>query len=242
MLLVADPPWRFDDLMTLPDPILMEHDGFLVVRDDLLPGGTKRRALHVLLDDHQEYCYASPVQGAAQLALAYVCRDAGKHATIFCAQRKTFHPFTQTAIYTGATVIEVPMGFLSNVTAKAKDYCASSGAKLLPFGLDHPDVVAAMADVARRLPVTPTEVWSITSSGVLSRGLQLAWPDATFYGVRVGAEPNAGRATVFQAPEAFDRPAKILPPFPSNVYYDAKCWAIMKRHATPGALFWNVAV
>lgn len=225
----------------LPDPVLLEHEGFLVVRDDLLPGGTKRRALHVLLDEHDEYVYASPVQGAAQLALAYTCRDAGKRATIFCAKRNTLHPFTQEAKDMGAHIFEVPMGFLSNVKAKATTYCIASGAKLLPFGLDDPAMIAAIADVARAMPITPTEVWSITSSGVLSRGLQLAWPHATFYGVRVGAEPDAGRARVFTALEAFDKKAKFPPPYASNIYYDAKLWAFVKKHATPGALVWNVA-
>lgn len=227
---------------SLPDPVLVHHGRFVVVRDDLLPGGTKRRALHVMLDDtHDEYVYASPVQGAAQLALAYTCADANKRATIFCAQRNTLHPFTQEAKDHGATIHEVPMGFLSNVSAKARRYCDETGALLMPFGLDHPAIIAAIADIARRLPVIPTEVWSITSSGVLSRGLQLAWPDATFYGVRVGAEPDAGRATVYRAPEAFDKKAKHLPPFPSNIYYDAKAWQFIQAHATPGALFWNVA-
>jgi hypothetical protein len=229
--------------MTLPNPILTEHDGFVVVRDDLLPGGTKRRALHVLLDEHDEYVYASPVQGAAQLALAYVCRDAQKQAIILCAQRKVLHPFTLDAQRIGAKILEVPMGFLSHVQSKASTYCAQQPnvRKLLPFGLDHPDVIAAMADLARALPVMPTEVWSITSSGVLSRALQLAWPAATFYGVRVGAAPHAGRAHVFIAPEKFDQKAKILPPYPSNIYYDAKLWRFVTQHASPGALVWNVA-
>lgn len=224
----------------LPAPIIVEHEGFLVVRDDLLPGGTKRRALHVLLDHHDEYVYASPVQGAAQIALAYVCRDAGTQATIFCAKRNTLHPYTEEAATLGARIEQVPMGFLSHVSAKAREYCARTGAKLLPFGLDHPDIIAELADVARQLPIKPLEVWSITSSGVLTRALQCAWPAATFYGVRVGAEPVAGRATVFIASERFEQKARIKPPYPSNVYYDAKLWSFVKQHATRGALVWNV--
>ena len=30
------------------------------------------------------------------------------------------------------------------------------------------------------------------------------------------------------------------PPFPSVPTYDAKAWAIMKKYAKKGALFWNV--
>jgi hypothetical protein len=230
--------------MQLPEPIILQHEDILVVRDDLLPGGTKRRAIHTLFDDaHEEFIYASPAQGAAQIALALAAADYGKRATIFVAQRKTLHPFTQQAADAGALIMQVPMGFLSNVTARAREYAERTpSAALLPFGLDDERMIEGIADVARCLPVQPHEVWSITSSGVLTRGLQIAWPCATFYGVRVGAEPNAGRCTtVYVAPERFEQNAKILPPFPSSINYDAKAWRFIKEHATPGSLFWNVA-
>src|SRR5678815_1458455 len=110
-------------MTSLPAPVVELHDGISIVRDDLLPGGTKRRAIPVFFDSHDEYVYASPVQGAAQLALAYTAREHHKHATIVCAHRTTWHPNTQRVYALGATVLEVPMGFLSNVTAKARLYC-----------------------------------------------------------------------------------------------------------------------
>jgi hypothetical protein len=211
-----------------------------VVRDDMLPGGTKRRAIHVLFDEHETYAYASPVYGYAQLALAYAARDHGKKAVVFCAKRKEHHQLTIEAAAAGATIYEVENGYLSVVKARAREYCHYHGWSLLPFGLDDPRFVNALAEVARRLPITPAEVWSITSSGTLTRALQLAWPDAKFYGVRVGAEPDAGSATVYRAAEKFERPSKTPPPFPSCPNYDAKLWSFVKQHASPGALVWNV--
>lgn len=228
--------------ITLPAPIIHEHAGFLVVRDDLLPGGTKRRAMHTLFDERSDYVYASPVYGHAQIALAHASRDYHKRALVFCAARKTRYPLTQQAVDAGAIIHEVSMGFLTVVQARCREYCeAHPEAKLLPFGLDDPSFILALADVARALPVTPNEVWSISSSGVLTRALQLAWPDATFYGVRVGAEPDAGRAMVLNAPEKFERPARFPPPWPSCAQYDAKLWQFVRERATPGALVWNVA-
>lgn len=228
--------------MKLPAPVVEQHGAFLIVRDDLLPGGTKRRAIPVFFQsDIDEYVYASPVQGAAQLALAYTAREHGKRATIFCAQRKTWHTNTQRVQELGANVVEVPMGFLSNISAKAQRYCEQTGAMLLPFGLDHPAFIAELANVALSLSITPHEVWSIASSGVLTRALQMAWPDAKFYGVQVGHPPVVSRAEIFIAPEKFENNAKMRPPFPSCSNYDAKAWQFMKRHASPGALFWNVA-
>jgi hypothetical protein len=230
-------------LQTLPPPVIEEIEGILVVRDDLIPGGTKRRVLDQLLSQSidPEFVYASPAYGYAQVALAYSCTQLGRQATIFTAKRKELHPRTLEAKRAGAKIVMVPTGYLSNVQAKAKSYCEQSGAQLLPFGLDTPYVVSALAKVARGLPITPTEVWSVAGSGVLTRALQLAWPGAKFFTVQVGKDPQAGRAVVYKAPEDFEQDARIKPPFPSCSNYDAKAWQFIKRHASKGALFWNVA-
>jgi hypothetical protein len=225
----------------LSDPVIREHGGIVVVRDDLLPGGTKRRALPVLLTGAREFVYASPVYGYAQIALAHAAKVSGVRVTIFCAARKIRHARTMQAIRAGARIIEVPNGYLSVVKARAKTYCAVSGAVLLPFGLDCTAFIRSLSDIARRLPIEPAEVWTVAGSGVLIRALQMAWPAARFYAVRVGAYPNAGAATVMEAPERFEDDAELPPPFPSCSNYDAKAWRFIKRHATPGALFWNVA-
>lgn len=224
----------------LAAPIIIEHEDIFVVRDDLLPGGTKRRAIHVFFDDHDEYVYASPVWGYAQVALAHAAIDYAKYATIVCAQHRERKPLTVQAQQLGANIIEVNPGYLTVTQARAREYAQAHHAKLLPFGLDDPAFINEFARIARELPITPTEVWTITSSGVLSRALQLAWPDARFFGVQVGATPDAGRATVMKAAETFERPARVRPPFPSCLQYDAKAWTFIKQHASKGALFWNV--
>lgn len=225
----------------LPAPVVTTHEGFNVVRDDLLPGGTKRRAIHVLFDDCQTYVYASPVYGYAQVALAYACKDYGKKAVIFCAQRKVWHPLTLEAMTAGALILEVPHGYMTVVRSRAREYCEATGACLLPFGLNDSRFVVAMSDVARSLPIPqPAEVWSVVGSGALMRALQMAWPGSRFYGVRVGAEPLINNAYIYMAPERYEQAAKDPPPFPSCGNYDAKCWRFIKAHASPGALFWNV--
>lgn len=230
-------------LPPLPPPLLVEHEGIIVVRDDLLPGGTKRRALPAFLDDqHDEYVYASPVYGHAQIALAYLAQDVGVKASIFCAKRKEWHELTKEAADLGALIHEVPNGYLRVVQARAREHCEQHrGAKLLPFGLNDPAFIEALAVVALELPVWPTEVWTAVGSGVLTRALQIAWPKAKFCGVRVGASSNAGLAYVYAAPEVYEQSARILPPFPSCSNYDAKVWRFIKEYAAPGALFWNVA-
>lgn len=226
---------------SLPPPRIAQHDGFSVVRDDLLPGGTKRRALPVLLRPGHEFVYAGPVYGYAQLALAYACADMGAKATVFIAKRNALTPLTTEAIAAGAKVVQVPNGYLSNVQAKARAYAATTGATLLPFGLMADAFIEALSSIARALPVTPAEVWCVAGSGTLLAALQRAWPEAAMNAVIVGHTPtHPGRAKLYRAEEPFERPARTHPPFPSAAHYDAKAWRFLRQHASPGALFWNV--
>ena len=73
-------------------PIVREHEGVWVVRDDLFPGGTKARFMPMLFDGADEAVYASPAEGGAQTALATVAKDLGKRATIFVAARAKSSP------------------------------------------------------------------------------------------------------------------------------------------------------
>lgn len=232
--------------INLPDPVWEVHDGIIVVRDDVIPGGTKRRAISALFTPGiDEYVYASPVFGYAQVALAHAVADHSfgpARATIFCAQRAETAPLTRRANEAGAMIMQVSPGYLNVVRARAREYVAADASrKLMPFGFDDPAFIAALADVARRVPIVPHEVWCVAGSGVLTRALQLAWPTARHYAVRVGADPNVGRATRLDAPERYEQNARIAPPFPSCANYDAKAWQFVRRHASLGALFWNVA-
>jgi hypothetical protein len=227
--------------MTLPPLMVEDINGVLVVRDDRVPGGTKRRVLAPLLGGADEWVYASPCQGYAQVALAHACREQGKRATVFVARRAAPHKRTVEAIAAGARIVQVPVGYMTVVAARARAYAEQTGAGLLPFGFDTPPFIAALADLARSLALSPSEVWAVAGSGTLSRALQQAWPDAAHHAVRIGAVPKAGRAQLYQAPEPFERDAQIPPPFPSCSNYDAKAWRFIMRHASPGSVFWNVA-
>lgn len=222
---------------------IVEHDGIMVVRDDKMPGGTKARVLPRLLaaGSAREYVYASPVYGYAQIALAHAARQLGRKATVFCAKRKLKHARTAEAERAGARIVEVACGYMTVVRKAARQYCALSGAELLPFGLDSAPFIHGLADVARSLKVKPSEIWAVAGSGVLIRALQQAWPASSFHAVRIGAAPDVGSARLYVAPEKFERDAQQPPPFPSCSNYDAKAWRFVRRHASTGALFWNVA-
>lgn len=225
-------------------PRLIEHDGFMVVRDDLLPGGTKARFLGSFFSEADEVVYASPAEGGAQTALAAVANAIGKRATIFVAQRAAPHPRALLAKRWGARVCQVSPGYLTVVQARARAYCAASGALLIPFGADVPEAIEAIARAARGLNVAPDEVWCASGSGVLARGLAAAWPRARRHVVQVGRTLTAADvagATIHHSGMPFSKACRSMVPFPADPHYDAKAWQIAKARRGAGlCVFWNV--
>jgi len=232
---------------TLPPPVIEEHEGIRVVRDDLLGGGSKMRFADYLIKSRpeiQEWVYgSSPATGYAQISLSYLCRRYGKKAVIFMAERAwdKLHQYQIEALKAGADMRWVSSGMLSVTEKRARDYVGQDTRtrSLLPIGFDNRSVIASIISVARGID-QPTEVWTVGSSGTLTRGLQLAWPDADFHCVTVGHRGDYGRAKIYECKIPFNKPAKMIPPFPSAITYDAKAWEFIKQHASPGALFWNV--
>ncbi len=230
--------------MTLPAIRVDQIEQLRVVRDDIVLGGTKTRALMRWLPeiDGDEFVYASPRQGYAQLALAVCAKEHGKRATIFCAKSEQLHPITAETQRQGAKIVQVPMGFLSNVTAKANAYALVRGATVMPFGLHSERFIEHMACVARESGEKPREVWCVAASGTLAAALSRAWPKASLHCIRVGAfRPLPLGAHAYRAPEKYEQLARHPPPFDSCLNYDAKAWHYLKRFAMRGALFWNVA-
>ena len=235
-----------------PEPVIQEHDDYLVVRDDLLNAGSKVRFLDYLIGSKpeiNEWVFGScPATGYAQNSLPIACRRHAKKAVLFMAKRdmNNLHPYQQRGLEEGTIYHWIENGMLPVTQKRAKDYAAASSDRMvLPLGLEHPTVLASIIKVAQNLPVKPKEVWTVGSSGTLNRGLQLAWPDAKMNVVSVGhsMKPHEiGRATHYKSPYKFDKPIKEkeMPPYPSAPTYDAKVWPFVKEFASPGSLIWNV--
>lgn len=225
--------------------IVREHEKVMVLRDDLLPYGSKTRFLDGYFRKivHDEVVYASPRHGFAQISIAYLAKVHRKRATIFIPASNEMTVYTQRAIELGANVIQVPMGFLSVLKSKVGKYAKQKGAFILPFGLGAPEVVACIGKIAETIDIEPDEVWTVAGSGTLSRGLQLAFPYADFFAVQTGrklSQKDVGRATIIPCPIPFGKPTKKQPPFPSVPEYDAKAWEHIPKDGKKLRLFWNV--
>jgi len=234
-----------------PTPVVERHGRFFVVRDDVIEGGTKLRAAEALFasfKDVDEFVYGGgTAYGYAQIALAIACKKHGKKFTMYLAKRKKLHPYTQRAVDIGCNLIEVKMGMLSVTRARAREYAANTPrCAEVPIGLNTPEVIKAIAEDARRIKMTPREVWCASGSGTLARALQAAWPTATVHGVSVGhklTDAEAGSTVVHRHSRKFEQPVlqEYAPPYPSVPNYDAKVWEFANKYGADDALIWNVA-
>ncbi len=236
-----------------PEPVLKKYEHITVLRDDLLPAGSKSRFLDRLIGGTisvKEWVYgSSPRVGYGQVSLAYVSSKWKKKSTMFLAEANELHPNSLKAKKFGAKIIQVPMGFMTVCEARAREYVAKDPLrKLVPFGLADDTVYGSIIKVARSLDFVPDEVWTVAGSGVLNRGLQLAWPKAKCFMVSVGhtlSKEEIGRAKMIKHPLKFAQKCKPdnRPPFPSVLEYDSKAWQYVLENSNKRkkVLFWNVA-
>lgn len=236
-------------------PFVIEaHEGVGVVRDDLLEGGSKLRFLPALIPEGtREVVFGGPCCGGAPLALSVFGRVARIRVTLFYAKRAELLPRQDRALRNGAAIYSVPMGFMTNVQAKARAYAAAAGALFLPLGFDRAEAqapfVAAMQRAAARLAEPPAEIWCASGSGMLARCLGVAFPDSRVIAVAVGlrsrwrAQEFPPNVSVRPCALRFEQEERRPAPFPSCPNYDRKAWhaCVADRSAPPSRkLFWNV--
>jgi hypothetical protein len=226
----------------------------LVLRDDLLDGGSKKRFLPYLVEGAREVVFGGPFCGGAPWALSVLGRESGGRlkVTLFYAKRKELHRRQRLALANGAKLVEVSPGYMTNVQAKARAYAKEAGALFLPLGFDLPAAEAPFVDFMRKVRGAiggVDEVWCCAGSGMLARCLSKAFPAAAVHAVAVGlasrhdAQEFGPNVIMHEAPYRFDQEANgPPPPFPSCPNYDRKAWeACVAGRGRGRVLFWNVA-
>jgi len=232
------------------DPILVDHDPFKVIREDLMGFGSKCRFGDILVSkcESDTLVYVQPRYGFAGISLAYLAEKYNKKLILFSPSQKEISDHQAICVERGAEMKFKRIAAMPVLNQHAKKWAEENGAFFIPLGLRHELVTAAAVRIAHDIAEKhgyPKEVWSAISTGVLSRGLQIAWPDADFHAVAVARnikKGERGRATIWSHPKAFNQNVdpRYNPPFPSALNYDAKAWEFMQKHGSPGAWFWNV--
>ncbi len=242
-----------------PGFTLLETNGFTIIDESKLPGGTKQRALLSLLATVQEseVIYAGSGYGYAQIALAYIGKMLGKRITIFAQVKEprmandTNFRFIDTARQWGATV-HVRVGPLASVNQEAQRYHKSvTDSYLLGFGFHSPEMMQHMVRALEPLKTLfgspPKRMWLACGSCTLLHSLHRMWPDTEYLIVQTGVEmfpdllKDIAHYQVFPNGTPFLDKAVHLPPYDSVLHYDAKIWEWVMRMGEPRDVIFNVA-
>lgn len=235
-----------------PPPVVIEHDGIRVVRDDLIVGSKTRGGdcfISKLPKHIDTIVYCQPRFGLAGVSILDVAKRHGKKVKLFMPAAKKISYHQACCIERGADYEFVRIAAMPNLAYEAMKWCEKNpNAFFVPLGLKHELVTAGFVKSAMRIP-EPEHVWTVLSTGVLHRALQIAWPNATFHGVAVARNMKAGEVghdRIISHPLPFTTGVKEedMPPFPCIPEYDAKGWkaAVEFKQNNPEAdvLFWNV--
>jgi len=227
---------------------IKQLEGFNVIDDGEFQYGTKARMGDFMISRVKEdtLVYVAPRTGYAPYSLTYLAKKYNKKLILFMPASKEISEHQLRVIEEGATPIFIKTPAMPTLNLWAKDFAKKTGAKYLPFGLKHEEVVAGgvriFHDAFKDLNIP--EMWTVFSTGVLSRTLQIALPNTAFNAVAVArnVQPGElGRARFYTYDKAFTRESKADVPFDCIKTYDAKGWEYMKKHGKQSDWFWNVA-
>jgi hypothetical protein len=231
-----------------PAPRIVEHEGIRVVRDDDLVG-SKVRGGDCLISSLPRHIdtivYVQPRTGLAGVSILDVAKRHNKAVRLFMPSSKKISHHQACCIEQGAEASFHRIAAMPNLNKIAKEWAdQKENAFFVPLGLKHRMVTAGMVKVASQIK-EPDVVYVATSTGVLTRSLQIAWPNAEFVSVAVSRNMKAGelgRARVISEKKAFTahESKENLPPFPNIDTYDGKVWKYIPKHSDKDILFWNV--
>ncbi len=241
-----------------PSPNITSFYGATIWDDSNTGIGTKGRwgdlLVRTMESDH--LVYVQPRVGWAGISLSALAKKYNKKLTLFMPASKVVSDHQLVCIERGAQPIFRRIAAMPVLNKYAKEWAAENNAMFVPFGLDHPLVVAAgikstLQQWGNRSE--PKDVVSVISTGVLTRTLQITWPNAKFHGVAVARNLHPGeigKADVSAYHRGFREPAdyaeKINQEISSAPTYDCKGlerFMLSQTNAPhePSTVVWNVA-
>lgn len=227
---------------------IKDIEGFKVVDDGEFDFGTKAKMGDFMISQVKEdaMVYVAPRTGYAPFSLCYLAKKYNKKLYLIVPASKEASDHQLTAIEYGGIPIFVKIPAMPTANIWAKQFAEKIKAKYIPFGLKHEMVVAGGVRIFydNFKDTDISHMWSVFSTGVLSRTLQIALPNTEFSAVAVARnvqEGELGRAKFYTHDKPFLKEARVDTPFDCIKTYDAKGWELMKKYGKPGDWFWNVA-
>lgn len=234
-------------------PYKVNNKEIYVVRDDLLPFGTKQRAGVDYLKSlpQKEIIYCSPPNGMGQLALAQCGKIANKKIIIFSPYRINKHKLTKEVEKLPNTKVFIKkVKKFSELYSFAQKYQNEHpNSKLLDLGFfDKKFIDLMVQNIKQHWPHSfdIPKMWIVGGSGTLLNALYLVFPKTHFNVVQVGHQIweehlNHSRTTIIIPPQKFEEEVQNLPPYPSSRTYNAKIWQFLPNKVKNGDYVWNVA-
>lgn len=226
-------------------------NGFNVIDESVSnPVGAKARFGEFLMQNvkQKEIVYVQPRKGFAGISLSYLSKKYNKDLTLIMPASKESSEHQRLCIELGAKPLFLRVAAMPNANSIAKKYAKSTGAMYVPLGLQHEHVIAnavrCIYDFFKDKE-KPKRMWCVISTGVLSRSLQIALPDTTFFNIAVARniqQGELGRAEFLSYHKPFTAKSDLVPnEFDCEDTYDSKGWDYMNRYGEEGDWFFSVA-
>lgn len=236
----------------LQKPVIKQVSRYdlFVVDESAIKIGSKARFGDLLFSTVKEktVVYCQPRFGWAGISLTHLAKRHNKKLVLFMPASREASLHQLTCIENGATPIFRRIAAMPNLNGYAKKYAEEKKAFFIPLGLKHELVTAAIVKVAHELFKNnkPKEMWSVISTGVLTRGLQIALPETKFIAVAVARNIQNGELgkadfLSYNKPFAWQIKTSPVQGLDTALNYDAKGLELFLDYATGGAYFWNVA-
>lgn len=203
---------------------------------------------HIVNQGVKEIVYVQPRRGFAGISLSWLCKKYNLNLTLVMPSSKEISDHQALCIELGAKPLFARIAAMPNANSLAKKYAKATNSYYVPLGLNHPLVIAGgvrcIYDYFNNRD-KPKVMWSVISTGVLTRTLQIALPYTEFKAVAVARniqQGELGKADFYSYHKPFNSKSDSIPNrFDSEDSYDAKGWDYMVKYGQKGDWFFNVA-
>lgn len=192
--------------------------------------------------------YVQPRRGFAGISLSWLCKKYNLDLILVMPSSKEVSDHQALCIELGAKPLFARIAAMPNANSLARKYADKIDAYYIPLGLNHPYVIAggvrSIYDYFKDKE-KPNTMWSVISTGVLSRSMQIALPDTEFKAVAVARniqQGELGRAEFYSYHKPFNSKSDLIPDeFDCENSYDSKGWDYMVKYGKQGDWFFSVA-
>jgi hypothetical protein len=236
------------------DFVIKKVNGFNVIDESLsCEVGYKARSGEFFIkqlaeQNIKEIVYVQPRRGFAGISLSWLCNKYNINLTLVMPSSKEVSDHQALCIELGAKPLFVRIAAMPNANRLAKLYAEKTNAFFVPLGLNHPLVIAGGVKCFYEFfknKQKPETMWSVISTGVLTRTMQIALPETNFKAVAVARNIQQGElgvADFYSYHKPFNSKSDLIPKeFNCEDSYDSKGWDYLNKYGQSGDWFFSVA-